>query len=246
MVHSAQRRWHDASEAFGKAADLDPGATTYQVFLGMALYEEAQEKAREAAAAAQGRNPEDVEPDMSTVDLDPALSRLLLAVQQAPRLAGAQYYVGRIYRDQYHAREAAEAFTAAIVADPSLGDAYVALMGLYARWGYLDEAISVGRTATDHVVDALPKSNVLVVLGQALTDHGSPAEALAAFEAAVGASPDNGAAQFQLGQAEFKRNDFTAAKTALEAFLKSPAAGSDSMASSVANKMLLEIAAQHP
>jgi tetratricopeptide (TPR) repeat protein len=81
------------------------------------------------------------------------------------------------------------------------------------------------------------------VLGRSYDDRGYHNQALTAYEAAVTADPLNGNAQFQLGQAQFRKKDYARAKASLEAFVASPAAKTDSMAAATANKMLLEIAA---
>lgn len=243
VMSGVKKQWTDAIADFTHAVELDPGAATYEMWLGVALYEQAKAEARAATAAKRGANPEEVEPDMTSVDLDPALSRLLLAVQLEPRLARAQYYIGRIYRAHEDAPGAAAAFSAMIAADPNIAEGYLGLIELYARWGYLDQAIAVGEAGTGMVADSNERANVYVAIGKAHDARADHDQAIVAFEAAVKAAPQNGVAQFQLGQAWFRKGDYAKAKPALEEFVKSQAAEADALAKGVADKMLLEISA---
>lgn len=233
-LEGLQARWADAIAAFTHAAELAPDAALYQMWLGIAEYERTSAMVRGGIMV------------LSADDLEPALSRLLLAVQQEPRLFRAYDYLGRIHRDRNEPREAATAFSSAIAANPYGAHPYLALTQLYDQWGYFDEAIAVGEAGIKLVVSGDELSPRFVALGHAYDDRGYRNQALAAYEAAVKADPGNSIAQFQLGQAQFRHKDYAKAKASLEAFAASAVAKTDSIASEIANTMLLEIAAaQH-
>jgi tetratricopeptide (TPR) repeat protein len=234
--------WASAADAYRRAATLDPGAAMYQLWLGVATYEATRARARADLAARTGKDVSDAMLDLSGVDLDEPLSTLLLAVQQEPRLQRAHYYIGRIHRDHERAREAALAFSAAIAADPYVANPYLALVGLYDRWGYLEEATAVGLAGTTLVVVAKDRSNIWTALGKVYDSAGEPDRALEAYDRAVDSSPDNAGARFQRAQARMRKKDYAGAKTDLEAYLKSGAT-SDDLTRRTVNKMLFEIAA---
>jgi tetratricopeptide (TPR) repeat protein len=243
MIHAKSGDLSSAADEFQRAATLDPEAAMYQMWLGIALYERARIAARDDLAARTGQPASDGMIDLSGVDLDAALATLLLAAQLEPRLFRAHYYIGRIHRDHDRARQAAEAFTAAIAADPFRGVSFVALAQLYESWGYLQEAIEVAEAGARSVPGARERSDVWTVLGRVYDAHGEPDRALDALENALDAWPDNATARFERGQARFRRKDYAGAKEDLTIYATS-GAYRDGFNRVLTNKMLLESAAE--
>lgn len=242
-VHIQRNNWTDASIAFEKAVQVKPDEPMYQLHLGVARYQGKLEGAREAAAKAQGKKPQEVEIDETQLDYDQALSALDAAVKKNPDLWRAHYNIGLIHRSKEDAGKAAEAFTKAIQANPYEANPYVALAGLYRRWDYPDQAIQVATIGAQHVPSATEKSDVWFVLGMGYNDKRQDDKAIDAFNKALDARKDNHKVKFQRGQAYFRSGDYDKAKPDLEQFAKSGGV-SAAFEKAQANRMIQEIAAK--
>jgi tetratricopeptide (TPR) repeat protein len=124
-AHLAKREWVAARTAAEHAVTLRPDEAMYQLYYGISLYE-----------AAVGSDP-------SAVTLGAARDALRRATTLAPDLWRAHYYLGRVYRDLDDARRAAEQFTRVIATHPTYRAGYLALIELYRRWQYVDQALAV-------------------------------------------------------------------------------------------------------
>ncbi len=148
-AHVSSQDWIAAAAAAERATTLVPGNAMYRTMRGVALYEAAVRRAREALAAAQGRRPEDVVPDPRTINQDAALAELALAIHINDAIWRALLR-GRILRDRGDAAQAADALSQAVRRAPAQAAPYVALAELYRRWGYLDQAIEVAQLGDRH------------------------------------------------------------------------------------------------
>ena len=243
QAYFQRQKFKDAADAFTKAVKLNDGDAMYHQFLGLALYEQAIQQAREEQARRENKKPEEVEPDLRTVNFEPAIQHLTAAVKINGDLWRSHLYLGRIYRAQDKAKEAAEEFTRAIQTNPREQGAYVALVELYRLWDYTDQAIQVATAGTQYVPGQLERSEVWFVLGMAQSRKKNLDEAIKAFTHAVEDRKDNQKAKFQRGKAFFEKGDFAKAKKDLEEFNKSAGTG-EGLNKSVANQMLMDIAAQ--
>ena len=106
---------------------------------------------RDEQAARDHKPVDDSALDPRLLQLDAARDALRRAAKLAPDLWRAHYYLGRLYRDRDDARHAAEQFTAAIKTHPSYRFAYIALIELYRKWDYIDEALAVALAGTANV-----------------------------------------------------------------------------------------------
>ncbi|MBP6627939.1 MAG: tetratricopeptide repeat protein [Kofleriaceae bacterium] len=241
---NAQREnWTAAVEGFEKAAQIKPEEPMYQLYLGVALYEKALQVAREAAAKAQGKKPQEVEIDVSNLNYESALQHLDAATKKNQELWRAHYFAGRIHRNKENAQQAAESFTKAIQANPFEAAPYIALAELYRQWDYPDQAIQVATIGTQQIPGAAEASNVWFVLGMGHNDKRQDDKAVEAFAKAIESRKDNHKAKFQRGQALFRKGDYDKAKPDLEQFAKSGGQSAD-FEKAQANKMLMDIAAK--
>ena len=243
LAHSSRGNWKEAADAFTSAVKLKDDDAMYQMWLGRALYEQSVKQAREEQAKKENKKPEEVEPDLRTVNFEPALQHLTAAVKINGELWRAHYYLGRIYREQEKAKEAAEEFTRAIQNNPRDYAPYVALGELYRLWDYTDQAIQVTSQGTANVPGQNERSEVYFVLGMAHARKKNLDKAIEAFSHALEDRKDIQKAKFQRGKAYFEKGELAKAKKDLEEFNKS--AGADAgLDKSVANKMLMDIASQ--
>ncbi len=240
---AVQARWAESADAFAQTVQLRPDLAMYQMWYGVALYERAVAAAREDLARKSNQRPEDVQPDLGTVNFEKPLQHLLEALQRDPDLWRAQYYVGRIFRAGGKAREAAESFSRAIAAQPRDAAPYIALGELYRKWDYTDEAIKVAIAGTQNIPSPTDAADVWYMLGMGYDDKRMDREAIDAFTKAIDASPDHAKAQFQRGQVFFRIHERAKAKADLEAFLKT-APASLGFAKQQASAMLMDLAAR--
>jgi tetratricopeptide (TPR) repeat protein len=239
---AARDDWGAAREAYDRAVALRPDAAMYQLYDGIALYKLAFRQAQDelhgppseltaavrlravaqdptlaaqllrpyrlAAALAQAASP-------TPVLVDGARRALATAARLAPGLWLASYYLGRLERDHDRPRQAAQALTAAIRADPAQAEPYVALIELYRAWDYGDAQLAVAQLASAR---APAQSAALAYeLGLAYQARGDDARALAAFTRAV----RDGSVQALLerGQLYLRAGDPVRARRDVEAFL---------------------------
>jgi tetratricopeptide (TPR) repeat protein len=264
-IHAMREHWEAAARAYDEAVRLRPDQPMYQMYVGIARYEAA---ARAASALARDRpDPaamlRELRAGPTTIDqlvfripriaatlctMEPFASagieraRLALAsaVKLAPGLPLAQYYLGRIYRDQDHAREAAEAFTAAIQHDPSLAEAYIALVEQYRTWAFVEQSLQVARQGTINVTGAIA-ADVWYELGMAEHANGHEAEAIAAFTRSLEIRPGHTQSTFQRGQLYFRTGELASAKRDLQDFVAS-AGPSLEFSKQIANSLLSDVA----
>jgi tetratricopeptide (TPR) repeat protein len=234
-AHIADGNWRGARAAIEKALALAPKEPTYNMVLGYVLYEGAVAEAREAQAKQQGKSPADIHVDTTGIDHDTALRYLTYATKLDPKLWRAHYYIGRIHRDRGHAQWAAAALDAAVRAAPDDPNPWVALVELYRRWDYTEQAIAVATAATA----AIPKAAaVWYVQGLALDDKLRFADAIAAYTKALELEPGHAKALFSRGQDYARTRDRKRAKVDLEAYLANTA---DGFAAQQASRMLMEL-----
>lgn len=238
-----RKQWNEAVDALNNAVRIVDDQPMYHMSLGIAQMMKAVTKAREDLAAREGKKPEEVEPDLGSINYESALQHLQQAVKLRPDMWRAHYNLGQIFRDTDRAKEAAEAFTKAISANPREQGPYVALAELYLRWDYVDQAIQVASQGAANVPGSNERSDIWFVLGMGYDAKGSHDKAVEAFGKALEDRRDNHKAKFQRGQALFRKGDFTKAKRDLEDFTKTGSAKLD-LQKTQATKMLMDIAAK--
>ena len=235
--------WAKAADAFSNAVQLNDKDPMYQMWFGVALYEKAVQTAREDQAHKENKKPEEIKPDLSAVNFEKAEQHLQEAIKLNADLWRAHYYLGKIFREQDKAKDAANEFTAAIKANPRESGPYIALGELYRKWDYTEEAIKVALEGTKNVPGSNEVSDIWYVLGMGYDDKKDEDKAIEAFDHAIETRKDNHQAKFQRGQAFFRKGDFTRAKKDLEEFSKSAGATLE-FAKQQASKMLMDIAAK--
>jgi hypothetical protein len=243
-AHTRRQAWREAVTAVANSTRLAPDGAMYRMMHGLCLYEAAVQPARAAQAAAQGRKPEEITPDLRSVNQDAALAQLVLATHLDDGLWRAHYYRGRIYRDRGDVRMAAEFFTKAVRSAPPQAAPYVALAELYRRWDYLDEAIEIARLGVASLATPIERGDMLYILGSAHEDKREDAAAVEAFTQALEARPDLTVALFMRGQVFWRMKKLAAAKADLEAFVALP--GVDGFTRARAQRLLLDLAARKP
>ena len=232
-----------AAEALESAVRLKPNDAMYQMWLGVAQYEAALDKARSDEATRQKKKKEEVEVDLRSINYDSAMQHLESAVKLNGDLYRAHYYLGRIYRDSDKPQQAAEEFTKSIQSWPRFHAPYVALGEMYRRWDYPDQAIQVLSQGVEHVMEQDEKSQLLYVLGMAYFDKLDDSKAIESFSKAIELRKDNHDAKFQRGLAYFRKGELKAADKDLEEYAK--AAGASAQANKgIAQKIRFQIAAK--
>jgi tetratricopeptide (TPR) repeat protein len=240
----AQRRdWNNASDSMSHAVQLVPEQGMYQLQYGRFLYEKAIQTAREETAKRENKKPEEVAPDLTSVNFEKPLQHLQEAIKLNNDLWRAHYYIGRIYRDTGRSKEAADELTKALQAGPIEPGPWVALAELYRRWDYTDQAIQIAEAGTAVVPGTNEKSDIWFEVGMGYDDKRSNDKAIDAFTKAIEARRDNHPAKFQRGQAYYRKGDFPNAKRDLEEFAKTGGA-SVQFEKQQASKMLVDIAAK--
>lgn len=236
---AGQADWKGASDAFAHAVELRGDVAMYQMWAGVAAYEQTVAAAREDQARRENVAVDVVRIDASTLNFERARQHLEAALARDPALWRAHYYVGRIARDGGHARHAADAFSRAIVHNAREVAPYIALAELYRKWDYTDQAIAVATAATQQASDV---AYAWFLLGMADDDKGDAHRAIDAFTKALDVRRDHPAAKFQRGQDYFRLKDYANAKRDLTEFVKSAGASLE-FEKQQAAKMLMDIAA---
>jgi len=219
-AHLARSEWQAAAIAISRAVALRPDRAMYQLYDGIARYEAAVQQARDDAAHAQRKRPDEVALDPSRLALEPGRDALRRAVRINPALWRGHYYLGRLYRDLEDARRAAEQFTAAIAANPSYHHSYIALCELYRRWGYLDQALAVALRGAERVRPT-DVADLWFEVGLTQDARHLDDKALEAFGKVLDTRPRDANARFQRGQIYFRKGDFAAAQLDLEDVIQS-------------------------
>jgi tetratricopeptide (TPR) repeat protein len=243
LSYIKRNEYDKAAESLAHTVQLAEDQGMYQMFYGVALYEKAVDEAKDAQAKKANKKKEEIDPDLSTVNFETAHQHLAQAAKLIPDLWRAHYYLGKIYRAQDKAKEAADELTAAIKANPREWAPYVALGELYRKWDYTDQAIQVANAGTQNIPGASEASDIYYVLGMGYDDKRNDEEAIKAFSHALDAKRDNHKAKFQRGQAYYRKGDMEHAKRDLEEFSKSGGASLE-FAKQQASKMLMDIAAK--
>jgi tetratricopeptide (TPR) repeat protein len=236
--------WKEASEAFGNAVRIKDDDPMYHLWYGVALLEDAINTARVEQAKRQGKKPEEIEPDLKAINFDPALQHLQAATKMNNDLWRAHYSLGRIYRIQDKVQLAAQEFTAAIQADPFEHASYVALADLYRKWDYTDQAIQIASQGQVNVPGANERAEIDFVLGMSYLDKKNLDQAIEAFTKSIEDSGrQNHKALFERGLSLYAKGETKPAKKDLEDYVKT-AGPSDEFNKSMANKVIMEIAAK--
>jgi tetratricopeptide (TPR) repeat protein len=214
----------------------------YQLYYGISLYEAELQRAKDDQARRENKKPEDITLDPAGLKLDAARDALVRATKLAPTLWRAHYYLGRVYRDLDDPRRAAEQFTQTIAMHPTYRYGYVALIDLYRRWDYIDQALAVANLGTARVPTA-DVGELWFELGMAYDAKRADAKAIEAFSTAIALRPDDLNAKFQRGQILARRGEVAAARRDLEDVTRStdPKLVSEKQ---VANQLLAQIAAR--
>ncbi len=227
-----------ANEALDHAVALRPDAAMYQLWLGIAQFMAASRAARDAQARQANRKPEDVTPDLSTVDFSAAYASLSRAVAIEPALWRAHQYLGRIYRADREAKRAAEELTIALRSNPREDTLYVALGMHYLAFEYTDQALAV---ASQGVANAPDSALLWNALGLAYADRGWDDKAIEAFGKVIEKTPNNPIALFERGSAYARKHDAAHTRQDFEKFLT---VGTDSFQRVTANQQLAKL--PHP
>jgi tetratricopeptide (TPR) repeat protein len=235
--------WPKAREAIERAVTQRPDQGMYQLYHGISLYESELQRVREDQARKEHKKPEEVAINPALLKLDASRDALLRAAKLAPDLWRAHYYLGRIYRDRDDARHAAEQFTATIKTHPSYRFGYIALIELYRRWDYIDQALAVAMLGTTNVA-ASDAGELWFEVGMAYDAKHADDKAIEAFGKAIASKPDDASSKFQRGQIYFRKGDFASAKADLEQVL---ASNDPRIANTkpVARQILVQIASKH-
>jgi len=218
--HMARGEWTQARDAVEHAVKLRPDQGMYQLYHGISLYEAELQQAREDQARKENKKPGAVAVNPALLKLEPARDALLRAAKLAPELWRAHYYLGRVYRDRDDARHTAEQFAMTIRTHPAYRFGYIALIELYRRWGYFDEALAVAQLGTANV-PADEANELWFEVGMSYDAKHADDKAIEAFGKAIASKPDDVSSKFQRGQIYYRKGDFAAAKADLEAVVAS-------------------------
>jgi tetratricopeptide (TPR) repeat protein len=243
IAYAGKSNWTEAADAMSHAVRLVPEQGMYQLSYGKFLYEKAIQAARDEQAKRDNKKPDEVSPDLSTINFETALQHLQEALKINGELWRAHYLIGRIYRDTGKSKEAASELTAALRSAPADPAPWIALAELYRQWDYTDQAIQIANTGITVVPGVIEKSDIWYELGMGNDDKRYDDRAIEAFTKAIEARRDNHKARFQRGQAYFRKGDYSNAKRDLEEFSKTGGASVE-FAKQQASKMLIDIAAK--
>jgi len=219
-AHMAKGEWPQATAAVEHAVTLRPDLGMYQLYHGIALYEAERQRVREAQAAQEHKKPDEVTINPSALKLDAARDALLRATKLAPELWRAHYYLGRVYRDLDDARHAAEQFSLTVTTHPTYRFGYIALLELYRRWDYVDQALAIGLVGAANVAPA-EAGDLWFEVGMAYDAKRADDQAIDAFTKALASKPDDASAKFQRGQIYVRKGDSANARRDLEDVVKS-------------------------
>ncbi len=236
-----KKDWSAASDAMAKAVQIAPEQAMYNMVYGYTLYEKAIQQAREDQARRVEKKPEEITPDLTSVNFEKSLQHLQEAVKLNNELWRAHYYVGRIHRDTGKSKEAAEEFTKALQAGPFEVAPWVALTELYRAWDYTKEAIAVAEQGVAVVPEGIENvTQLYYVLGSAYDDMRMDDKAIDAFTKAIDLGRDNHAAKYKRGEVYFRKGELANAEKDLTEFGKSSGKSLD-FAKQVSQKMLMDI-----
>ena len=241
-AHIARSEWAQARTAAERAAALRPDQGMYQLYYGIALYEAEVQRAKDEQARRENKKPDEITLDPSALKLEPAREALVRATRLQPKLWRAHYYLGRVYRDLGDPRRAADQLSQTIALHPTYHYGYIALIELYRRWDYVDQAIAVATLGTTHVAQA-DVEPLWYELGMAYDAKRADQKAVEAFGAAIAMRPDDLDAKFQRGQIFARKGENAAARRDLEEVARS----TDPKligAKQVANQLLTQIASR--
>ena len=230
-AHMARRDWRQAKAAIEHAVTLRPDQAMYQLYHGIALYEAAHETRRDPAHKVSTPAPR----------LDAARDALIAAVKLGPELWRAHYYLGRVYRELDNARRAAVQFTATIRTNPGYRFAYIALIELYRRWDYAEQALTAARLGAANV-PAAEAADLWFEVGIIHDARHADDQAIEAFTSAIAARPDDAGSKFERAQIYLRRGDLERARHDLEDVARTtdPRAG---VTKQLASQLLTTIAA---
>lgn len=169
-AYAGKQDWTHAADAMSHAVQLVPEQGMYQMYYGRFLYEKAVQGARDEEARRENKKPEEVVPDLTSVNFEKPLQHLQEAVKLNNDLWRAHYYIGRIYRDTGKSKEAADELTKALQAGPIDPGPWVALAELYRRWDYTDQAIQIAEAGTAVVPGSNEKSDIWFEVGMGYDD----------------------------------------------------------------------------
>jgi tetratricopeptide (TPR) repeat protein len=238
-TNAKQGNWAAARDAFEHATKVRDDVGMYQLMVGVARYEAMVQSARETQAKRENRSVDQVRPDLSGINFDPAIAALNEALRLEPRLWRAHYYLGKIHRATGHDQLAAMELASAITQNPSESGPYIALTELYQRWDYTDEAAAVASQGAANTMSP----DLWFELGKTIADKHDDAHAIEAFSKALEIDAHYEAARMQRGLARYRAGDLAGAKQDLEDFVKN--AGPElQFAKMQANQVLLEIHAK--
>ncbi|HEY6177753.1 MAG TPA: tetratricopeptide repeat protein [Kofleriaceae bacterium] len=219
-AYMAKSEWQKARDTVEHAVALRPDLAMYQLYYGISVYEAELERVREEQARRDNKQPEEVVVDPALLKLDTARDALRRAVKLGPDLWRAHYYLGRVYRDLGDARHEAEQFSATITRHPSYRFGYIALIELYRRWSYVDEALAVAQLGTANVPPA-EAPELWFEVGMSHDAKEDEDQAIEAFGKAIEGRPADLASKFQRGWIYFRRADYANARRDLDEVAKS-------------------------
>ena len=214
-VYMAKGEWPKARTAVEHAVTLRPDQGMYQLYHGISLYEAEQQQAREDQVRKENKKPDEVTINPATLKLDAARDALRRAAKLAPDLWRAHYYLGRVYRDLDDAKHAAEQFSQTIKTYPAYRFGYIALIDLYRRWDYFDQALAVALLGTANV-PAAEAPELWFEAGMAYDAQHADDQAIDAFTKAIAGKPDDASSKLQRGQIYVRKGDFDQAKRDLD------------------------------
>ncbi len=206
--------WPTARTAMEYAVALRPDLAMYQLYHGVAIYEE-------ALAAARAARPAATEVEHDTPALPLAREALRRAAHLAPALWRAHAYLARVYLDLGQEHRAAAAFAATARAHPRYRFAYHGLVELYRRWGYLEEAAAVARAGLGKVAQS-EAPELWFSLGVTEEERGRETEALESYGRALALRADHPHALLRRGQLHLRRGERERARLDLGAVERSP------------------------
>lgn len=196
-AHLARQQWSEARAAAERAVALRPDRAMYQMYRGIALYEIERQRGRRAITG---------ETAGAHDDLTLAREALVAALQLAPGLWRARYYLGRVYRDLDEPRRAAQQLTLAIVANPRYRSSYIALIELYRARALHDQALAVALLGTAQL-PAAETAGLWLEAGMAYEAKHAEERATDAFQRALAIDPDDPLAARLLAEIAQRRGE---------------------------------------
>lgn len=242
-AYAQKKDWKKASDAAGKAVELEPDIAMYHLYYGWYLYENAKFEARDLQAKKENKKIEQVEPDYTNVNFEKAMTHLQTAVKLNGDLWRAYYLIGSIHKHGGKTKEAADALTKSLELGAFEAAPWIALAELYRSWDYSDQAIKVAEQGTLVVPGDNEKSDVWFEVGMGYDDKRMDDKAIEAFDKALDARKDNHLAKFARGQAYFRKGVYDKAKRDLEEFSKGGGASLEFFKQQ-SSRMLMDIAAK--